>query len=171
MFDLEANIRAWRESLAKSLGNRKEVLDELENHLREEMQRLIMTGLTPEQAWQTAVSRLGTVDQLTREFGKVPTRPGRWLPGLVIAAFYGIAMLAFGALMLLRLGDRSVLLLAHVATILAGYLAVFAFGALAVWGTLHRAWGGWDQGRAEALRWWAWRYAALGLVMTFIGSV
>jgi hypothetical protein len=44
MFDLEERIRHWRQAQAHALGGRVEVLDELESHLREEMQRLVTAG-------------------------------------------------------------------------------------------------------------------------------
>src|SRR5215831_16437262 len=81
MFDLEERIRHWRQAQAHALGGRAEVLDELESHLREEVQRLVAAGQTPGSAWETALAHLGDPRQLAAEFGKV-SPPGAlgWLP-------------------------------------------------------------------------------------------
>src|SRR5262249_54274987 len=84
MFDLEERTRHWRQAQAHALGGRAEVLGELESHLREEVQRLVAAGQTPEIAWETALARLGDPRQLAAEFAKV-SPPGAlgWLPARV----------------------------------------------------------------------------------------
>src|SRR5215471_15670012 len=100
MFDLEERIRHWRQAQAHALGGRAEVLDELESHLREEVQRLVAAGQTPASAWETALARLGDPRQLAAEFGKV-SAPGAlgWLPARVVVAL--LALLGLGLAWLL----------------------------------------------------------------------
>src|SRR3954470_22649591 len=89
MFDLEAHVLKWRQELARALGERRETLDELENHLREEYQRLLLAGRTAEEAWADAVARLGAPAALADEFAKLPAaRPLRWTPAWVAVAGY-----------------------------------------------------------------------------------
>jgi len=103
MFDLEKQIQQWRQTLAGALGGQAEVIEELETHLREEVQRLVRSGQAPERAWETALGRLGSPQQLAGEFGKLPPRPGVWLPGrLVLAALGGFAIF-LGCLLVAKL--------------------------------------------------------------------
>lgn len=48
-------------------------LDELESHLRDEVEHLMRSGLNSEQAFQSAVERLGRAEILQPEFTKVRT--------------------------------------------------------------------------------------------------
>ncbi|SPE52314.1 Clp domain protein [Verrucomicrobia bacterium] len=76
MFDLNQAITEWRRQLRVAGLNHPEILDELENHLREEIQRQVDSGSNEEQAFQAAVQRLGTAAALKEEFAKA-TRPTR----------------------------------------------------------------------------------------------
>ena len=71
MFDLETQIKNWRRELFCSGIKRPEVLDELENHLREEFQRGTTVRTTPEEVFRSAVAQLGDSALLKREFAKV----------------------------------------------------------------------------------------------------
>ncbi len=68
--DLDAQIAAWRTYLA----SRREVVssdvDELESHLRDQVDTLRSAGLDGDEAFLVAVRRLGSVDALTREFAR-----------------------------------------------------------------------------------------------------
>jgi hypothetical protein len=172
MFDLEARIQQWRRRLADALAGRTEAVDELEGHLREEVQRLIEAGRPPEQAWEAALARLGSPEQLAAEFGKVaPPRPAPWLPArVVLLALAGLAILLAGVVLAwLQSGRMGALLACHVFTVVAGYSATFGVGALAVWSLLSRAAVGWDARRAEALRSAAWRLSVAALALTAVG--
>lgn len=71
MFNLEQSILEWRrQMLAVGLGN-PNVLDELESHLREDAERQIKSGLTPQDAFETAVRRIGQAKALNHEFKKI----------------------------------------------------------------------------------------------------
>lgn len=48
MPEMEQRIAQWRSNLAETTGCSNEVLDELESHLREEIQQLVRTGHTEE---------------------------------------------------------------------------------------------------------------------------
>lgn len=73
MFDLEMQINSWSEHL-RARGNFTEAdINELESHLREEIDDLISAGLTPDESFLVSVKRLGNVDAISHEFAKVNT--------------------------------------------------------------------------------------------------
>lgn len=68
---VEAQVAAWRGHLRRSGVLREPDLDELEDHLREQMTALRRTGLDDEEALLVALRRLGATDALTAEFARV----------------------------------------------------------------------------------------------------
>lgn len=73
MFDLNEQIINWRNNLTqpKTLGSSD--IDELESHLREEIENLNALNLSDEEAFMVAANRLGQPDSLSEEFAKVNT--------------------------------------------------------------------------------------------------
>ena len=67
---LEQQISLWREYVS-----RREVIvgrdvDELEDHLRHQIEGLEASGLAPDEAFLVAVKRMGGIDDLSREFAR-----------------------------------------------------------------------------------------------------
>ena len=73
MDKLEKNIKEWRDHFSRTGSMRKEDLDELEDHLREEISELKGKELSDDEAFIIAVKRLGKIHSLSREFRKVNT--------------------------------------------------------------------------------------------------
>lgn len=71
MFDLNRSLDQWRRQLQRGGQCLDEDIAELEEHLREEAQALEKLGLSSEEAFFLAARRLGRVDMLQDEFGKV----------------------------------------------------------------------------------------------------
>ena len=71
VFDLNEHIAQWRGALARSETLANSDLDELEGHLREEIQNLRASGLSEEEAFLVARHRLGTTCALAEEYAKV----------------------------------------------------------------------------------------------------
>jgi hypothetical protein len=71
MFDLDLAISEWRRQMSADGIKSREVLDELESHLREDVERRMRAGATAEQAFREAVVQVGTAEQLRPEFRKV----------------------------------------------------------------------------------------------------
>jgi len=70
MFDLEQAIAEWRQRM-RAAGIQSPVpLEELESHLREEMERLRETGLSDPTAFDAAVREMGEAGLLTVEFAR-----------------------------------------------------------------------------------------------------
>lgn len=82
MFDLEHAIRSWRRHLRRAALLTASDLDELEEHLRDEVDHLKAGGEPVEKAFYTAVERLGDADSLRREFGKNGSTSRRLFAGL-----------------------------------------------------------------------------------------
>src|SRR6185295_18020456 len=83
MFDLDSAIAAWREQLVRGGIGSPEVLDELESHLREEIDRQVQAEFTPQQAFEAAVQRFGETNAVTKELKRAgaipPTRQQAFL--------------------------------------------------------------------------------------------
>ena len=70
MFNLEAQIKAWRAELTRTGLDNPQSLDELEGHLHEEVERQMRLGANAQQAFEAARGRLGDAKALKREFAK-----------------------------------------------------------------------------------------------------
>ncbi len=76
MFELDNAIAEWRQQMVSAgIGNRK-ALDELENHLRDDVEEQVRSGVTEKQAFESAVKRIGKAAALKQEFAKeIPVTP------------------------------------------------------------------------------------------------
>ena len=73
MFDLEVQINSWRDHL-RARGNFTETdIRELESHLRDQIDDLITSGLTADEAFLISLKRLGNADAISNEYAKVNT--------------------------------------------------------------------------------------------------
>jgi hypothetical protein len=71
MFDLNEQITKWRDSLKESQSLESKDIDELESHLREEIDNLSGSKLSVEEIFRIATHRLGNTDNLAYEYAKV----------------------------------------------------------------------------------------------------
>lgn len=71
MFDLNEEILKWRDDLAKSEPLDESDVDELESHLREEVESLASGDLSEEESFWIARRRLGGAGDLAGEFAKI----------------------------------------------------------------------------------------------------
>lgn len=74
MFDLEKTIGDWRQQMLAAGIKFPVPLEELENHLREEIEREIKSGFDEAQVFKAAVQNLGQGSALRNEFNKVKAR-------------------------------------------------------------------------------------------------
>ena len=113
-FDLEAEIAAWRDALQKANHLDTEMIQELEDHLRDEIESLVQTGLREDEALIIGIRRLGNAREIGRELAHVnsdklwkhlfepPTadlnpREVAWIvAAALLAAFLGKIPLLFG---------------------------------------------------------------------------
>ena len=81
MFDLDEEITAWKASLTDRC-DRSEIVAELEDHLRTDVERLVAEGLSAERAFRSATARIGSQAALDSEYDKnlsLLGRAHRWL--------------------------------------------------------------------------------------------
>ena len=71
MFDLDHAIASWRRQMQAAGIKSPEVLDELESHLRDDMEQQVCSGSSAPQAFENAVQRIGRAAVLECEFDKV----------------------------------------------------------------------------------------------------
>src|ERR1051325_3421119 len=70
MFNLEQAITEWRRQMLAAGIKTPGALNELETHLRDEVEHEIGSGLSAEQAFDSAVQQLGSANKLEGEFAK-----------------------------------------------------------------------------------------------------
>src|ERR1043165_1948875 len=71
MRNLEDEIAKWRTRMAAGGINTPAVLDELESHLRDDIERQLRSGSSEQAAFEAGVLRIGQVGALKYEFAKV----------------------------------------------------------------------------------------------------
>jgi hypothetical protein len=87
MSDFESDIAQWRRQLFTAGVKDVEVLDELESHLREDIERKLRAGADARRVFQAAADRFGRFQALKAEFDKVEKRERKYMKrGLIIGA-------------------------------------------------------------------------------------
>jgi hypothetical protein len=92
MFNLDQAITEWRRQMSAGIKS-PAVLDELESHLREDMERQMRAGRSEEDAFAAAVRRIGESDLLKAEFAKVAESKELRSGKLIAVACCGFAAL------------------------------------------------------------------------------
>jgi hypothetical protein len=70
MQTLEEQISQWRDFVGRGPALTATDVEELEGHLREQLEELRLAGLTPDEAFLIAVKRMGDLDGLSQEFAR-----------------------------------------------------------------------------------------------------
>lgn len=71
MFELERAIQDWRNGLLQSQSILESDVDELESHVRDEVDSLMLAGLSTEEAFMVSIHRTGDIETVGQEFAKV----------------------------------------------------------------------------------------------------
>jgi hypothetical protein len=98
MFDLEQSIAEWRRQMLAAGIKTPVPLEELEIHLREEIEMQVKSGLSEQKAFEIAVGGFGQASALKREFQKANPLTIKRKRISVIAA--GIITILIGLVML-----------------------------------------------------------------------
>lgn len=96
MHNLERKIAEWRQQMADGGIKDEAVLDELENHLREDVERQSRLGTKEEAALETAIRRIGQSGPLRIEFTKIEEARLAKVMGIaccVFASLYSLLLL------------------------------------------------------------------------------
>ena len=132
MHNLEKSIAQWRKTMMAAPAVSQETLDELENHLRENVEQLVRSGMTEPEAFEHAVAQLGGARLIASEFRKLDR--AAWLPVKLVIGFGLMLALATMIFVIARLdaGRMNFLLASHVFLVVLGYTTTFLVGALGV---------------------------------------
>src|SRR3954462_807480 len=68
--ELEAQFEQWRRYVLRRRELQPADVDELEDHLRGSVDELVAVGLAADEAFLVAVKRMGSLDELSREFAR-----------------------------------------------------------------------------------------------------
>jgi hypothetical protein len=116
MFDLEQAIAEWRRQVAAGGIKSPAVLDELESHLREDVEQQTRLGISAEHTFKKAVERIGHPAALQKEFAKAGATKRARLRRLkdALLRFIGVPRpsakpLTAGAREILELGGKAAL--------------------------------------------------------------
>jgi hypothetical protein len=93
MFDLEQAIASWRQQMLAAGIKTPVPLEELESHLREEIEQQMKSGLAAQQAFDAAVQKIGQARPLKLEFKKAGEPVETRLVKLMSIACGGVAFL------------------------------------------------------------------------------
>jgi hypothetical protein len=99
MFDLEQSIADWRRQMLAAGIKTPVPLEELEIHLREEVERQMKSGLDEAEAFKASVQKIGQAHMIRDEFKKVETtkKDRKWeLAQILLLAFSSLFPLVVG---------------------------------------------------------------------------
>ena len=111
MFDLEQSLAEWREQMLTAGIKSPVPLEELETHLRDEIEQLVGSGVGEGRAFEIAVQRVGQAAPLRAEFAKATGTKGFVFRNLK-ALIFGAVEVSFPALEDFAPNARQVLELA-----------------------------------------------------------
>jgi len=74
MFNLNKEIKAWKSSLRKYQSMEDGYIDELGNHLRDEIDSIVSEGKSLEEAFTLAVKKMGDVEGISSEYYRTETQ-------------------------------------------------------------------------------------------------
>jgi hypothetical protein len=130
MFNLEQAIANWRSSLVQA-GSSPEVIDELECHLRDEIESQMRTVSDPQSAFDNAVLLMGDPVQLEQQFKKASIADEKTRGSIPFSSLVKVAAVLSVpfAIMLLLSSFRVFDLQRNILGILVGWL-IFTAGTL-----------------------------------------
>ena len=127
MFNLEQAVTQWRRQMSAAGIKSSDVLDELESHLREDMERQTRSGVDAQKAFEAAVQKIGPAGALKNEFRR--STAAIVAEKMMVGA--AILVLAFGAF----LSVVTLVLCYHTfAERVAGCVVIsLSFGVICAW--------------------------------------
>lgn len=166
--DLESNIEEWKAFLSRRAAISDSDVNELEDHLRNQIERLCEAGLDEDEAFLIAAKRIGNLDAVSREFAL--SHSGRLWKNLVLSGnpdnsstgstneFLLVLILAIAAAFAIKLPMFAGLDFEQQPTFFLRNISFFCFPFLALYFISKRQLG------LASLRWLAPPFA-LGLIL------
>jgi cation transport ATPase len=109
-FDLNKKIEIWKSKLSQKSNMTQDNINELESHLLDEIHELKQLGLNTEESLIIAKKRIGNVEDLTTEFGKV--NKGIYFRNRIIPYLKGV-LLFFAFVTILDLMTNIIIIITH----------------------------------------------------------
>jgi len=106
-FNLNKNIEIWKSELSQKSNMSQDNINELESHLRDEIHELELLGLNTEESLLIAEKRIGNVEDLRTEFGKI--NKGIYFRNKIIPYLKGI-LLSFAFVTVIDLMTNLIIL-------------------------------------------------------------
>ena len=134
MFKLEQAISDWRRQMLAAGIKAPVPLEELESHLRDEIEQLAKSGLTEVEAFQAAVQKIGPAQAVQNEFKKVrilkEDRHRKWTHRLLIGFSTVFPLIVGSQVFIFKTGNTSDLTAGQKTSCLAALVlfALFAWG-------------------------------------------
>jgi hypothetical protein len=91
MFDLEKSILEWRQQMLAAGIKTPVPLEELEIHLREEIDQQMKSGLSEQEIFNSAVQKIGQANMIQNEFQKRTPGPRIGLVFLALSLCFAVA--------------------------------------------------------------------------------
>ena len=88
MFDLEESIKEWRRQMLSAGIKTPVPLEELESHLREDIEQQVRAGADVAHAFEIAAQHIGRPAPLKKEFMK--TANFKWILSQIVKFLFGI---------------------------------------------------------------------------------
>jgi hypothetical protein len=146
MFNLEQSIAEWRQRMLAAGIKSPVPLEELESHLREEIERQTKAGMDEQQAFQTTIPQIGQAKELKTEFARgrrlmnileielVNKKwEAKWVPP-VLVLMSNFLFLSFGARLLFKTGGFSQMTSAQEMSALAAVIVSYLLFSSGFWG-------------------------------------
>ncbi|WP_372366384.1 cytochrome c biogenesis protein CcsA [Candidatus Uabimicrobium sp. HlEnr_7] len=165
MFDLENKIKEWRQELSTSETFTTEIIDELEDHLRNECQNL--KNVDKQQAWEMAVKKLGSQENLKQEYAKTYSLS---TTDYSIYGFGFVCIALFWLVVLPRIFQKEILLSIHVATIIIAYTTVFLVGFFSVCNVFRRNANNYSQKKLKQISHKLYYLALFSMLVAFVSG-
>jgi hypothetical protein len=173
MRELERHIEDWRAGLRVS----RELMEELEGHLREAIDAKLKEGKSAEEAFRLGVAEMGATEAIAAEYLKMER--GSWWP--LRAAIWGTIVLAailsllYCAILIPTQPKQYAalrwLLAPHVVTITFGYVLTYLLGGLAICYAAQRDFGEVSLGQTRSFTKAMLRFSIAALVFTIAGVI
>jgi len=177
MPSLKDLISDWRNTMTATGRVSGETLDELENHLRENVDQLVRSGMSEPEAFERAVRELGGARTLAAEFQKLDELaeldPWSWWPVKAVIVVAGALVLAVLLIAPARFGSgrSGLLLVTHVFTVTLGYTGTFLIGALGVCFVGQRCFTEFSPWRARSLKRVTFLFGCIAAGLTALGII
>jgi hypothetical protein len=124
MLNLEQSIAEWRRQMLAAGIKTPVPMEELEMHLREDVEQQIRAGLSVEQAFEAAVQEIGRPTMLKNEFRKVERTIMKRIMMILLGIFGVLSGVAFILPALAWYHDHGAMPAEHLRFLLLGIIIV-----------------------------------------------